>query len=480
MRLLLLPMVWSGSMHSDADYLCYHDLIVHSAEQDRPVFFYLVLPHRYRHEAKELPRTKIFFYHSDRVRKRAKTFAHEVTWFPDMLHPLFNRRFGMYPVDGIIITRTSATLPLHALVSDNLDLRHCANLFVILWEAMYRDYGKQSPDDMALRAAAYACADKVLLLCPSEREKVDALARKFLSPSLQHQVDDRCVVQGIGVNTVSLDAVMARNQKRDRLTVFYGARYSEEKRTGFLLDVVSGLKSSGLDFDFLSTTGSSQDVVSLYLKRFTHQVEMYADCQRDKYWDIMSQAHIFLCASRLESFPVGFWEQLYTLQVGVIPDEPWARGIFPSRWPFWFDSKRELVQLLRWIIENYDEALQRVSWVRSWIKEHADVSLNNDYILDTCGDLFTKQVGEGITSKESSILGQILDRIFMNVGDRISWANLLGSVESNVIFFRANGDISPPSGGARYILSFFDVYLYALSHGFRDQCETPYPVFERV
>lgn len=464
MRVLLLPIVQLSAV-SDSDYNVLKDIVLHSVKHSGKFFFYLCLPKKRSMSAtaEDLRQWKTFLY--DVGGSRYVSFFHEQLMYPDLVHYLFNRQLGKFPVDAVITTRTGAVPSIRNAIDD---WRRNVGIPVILWESLFRLYRGGVSNEHVLRAISYSLADLVVALNPREKQMILGLCRKFVSPSLLVGLHDRVKSFYRGVNVDRLDQYVG-GEKRATPTVFFGARFSEDKAPDKMIELLSKLHAVGTNFQALFTSQSSEFVVSKYANAARFPLEIHPSCRRSQFYKLLTEAHAFVCTSVKESFPVGFWEQLYVLRVGVIPDASWSRDLFPRTWPFLYKSESDAVAMLRWILENYDEAMQRVSWVRPWIRRHCNAATRDDFVLDFLAERMPKyRIGGSFGEMVDDLLASYLRRGL----SRVAWMQLMGDIQRNSRTF----EFGQKSRAATP--SFYDIYLHVLGGEWEDTCEFQYPIFE--
>jgi hypothetical protein len=365
MRILVYPLIGLSNLQGDSDYIWYSDLI-RSWVAKYPVYFYMVLPEWTRGTESELPNTEHIFVNV------SKDFFEASMQSPQEIVELFNRRGGKKIFDLLFTTHVGGSAILQSQLSD---FRR-RNMYVpcVILESMVRAWRNPNDVDATIRAISYSLAH-TWLLSTEERTRAWQLVKDVLQPSMVQKYLDNCNVIVSGVSVSKLDKIIAENPKYDKFTVFFGGRFSKEKRPDIMMDFVEHFFSYGRDVDIVCTTQhlSSRELLRLTTKgRGSSIVDLTLKCPRDKFWQKAVQSQVFICTSADESWPNGFFEQLYLTQIGLFPDRPWVRATLPDNYPFVFKSKAEGHAMLRWIYEHYDEALAKVSWIRDWVRENAN------------------------------------------------------------------------------------------------------------
>jgi hypothetical protein len=80
-----------------------------------------------------------------------------------------------------------------------------------------------------------------------------------------------------------------------------------------------------------------------------------------------------MAASMDENLSSVIFEQIYVGLVGVLPNRPWVLESLPKEYPFLWNNVTEAYGMIRWIFENYDEAMSKMTPYREMIGEKYDL-----------------------------------------------------------------------------------------------------------
>jgi len=245
-----LPLFGLSNVPSDSDYLIYKDIIQRSAET-KGWYWYYVLPKKAENDLKELPRSKNIFV------DMSPDFFQESMTVPFEMGSLFSRRGGKYPIDLILTTRVGGSIIAQSQLSD---FRRPDPIPVFIIEAMVRAWQRPNYVDAALRALSY-CTANVWLLSDEEKTRAMDIIKPVASPTMYKKFLENVKYFGTGVRTKTLDPYLNKD-KNKKFQLFFGARFSVEKRPDVMLEFFEKFYSFGRDVDIVITT---QHIGSRYL-----------------------------------------------------------------------------------------------------------------------------------------------------------------------------------------------------------------------
>jgi hypothetical protein len=90
------------------------------------------------------------------------------------------------------------------------------------------------------------------------------------------------------------------------------------------------------------------------------KLKINIDPPREKYFDELKQHHVFIFCSKKETGNVTFLEMLCAGMVGLFYRFDGYKEIVGSDYPFVADDRAKAVVMLRWIMDNYEEAQRKV------------------------------------------------------------------------------------------------------------------------
>jgi hypothetical protein len=356
MRFAILPLIGLGNPTQDSNFHVWSDFIKELAPQGH--FFYMVVGND---NFPELPNTTYltidepidFFYRSCHA--------------PEIMQR-FSIRHGDIIVDAVLTSRAGISHYLQATLSD---FRTKNEMPVVVLEPLVRHDGVANP--AVRRAMAYSTVNSMMwFLNADERKKAIENARTYASSSDTLSAIDNGIIEGLWVNTDYINEVTKNITKNEKFTVLWAGRISPDKQPEKMVEIMEKFYSFGRDVRQIVTTHQENPHLAKIVTNASSIEQVIFSCKRDEFLQKTATAHMFICTSKVEGFPTGFWEQLYVVQIGIFPDKPWVRASLPSNYPFIYKDMMEAHVLIRWIMDNYDEALKKVDWIREYIKETVD------------------------------------------------------------------------------------------------------------
>lgn len=445
MRILLAPLIGIANVQTDSNYIFFADL-VRKANEKGGFYFYMVLPKK-ANNLEELPNCEYIL-----VDQSADFFEESMRANSEVVE-LFNRRGGTKLFDLLFTAKTGGSLVYQSVLSD---YRRTEAVPTILMEAMVRAWKKPNDADAALRALSYSTA-YTWLLSDEEKERALRLIRVTCSPAMVNQFLERVHISPHGIRVKNLDHLLDK-PKYEKFSLFFGARFSREKRPDIVVDFLEHFFSYGRDVDIHVTT---QHVGSRYLLKYGNKAssikELVKGCPRSEFLERASRSHVFICASDDESWPGGFWEQLYIIRVGIFPDHAWVRAVLPKDYPYIYKSKTEGHAMLRWIYENYDEAVNKVAWIRDWIREHGDMDRMLDKVIDWMATIPMND------HNVSGNLTQLFIETAEKMGNKFYFTPFLEQVQKDAMTFKPISVIARTKYPNKY-----EVYRTLLKLGYKD------------
>lgn len=463
MRVLILPLIGISNINGDSDYLFYADIV--KGAKDRGWYFYMALPEAQKGQVEELPNCEYIW-----VPMGTDFFQQSMSW-PHELTQIFGRREGTKMIDLLVTTRTGGSVVGQSQLSD---FRRSFHIPTVLMEAMVRSWQNPNMVDASLRAMSY-CLAHSWLLSDEERLRALEIIRKVCAPYLAQQFLDNCRIIETGVRISDLKAVIDEVPKQDKFTLFFGARFSKEKRPDKMVEMVEKFFSFGRDVNIIVTT---QHVGSHDLQKYGKSsafTELNIGCPRNDFLRKAGSSHVFICTSDDESWPSGFWEQLYIVGLGIFPDKPWVRANLPKEYPYIYKDMMEAHTMIRYMEENYEEAKERVAWIRPWIEEHANWRTQLDEALDWFERIEkpTQHLSMKTDGKKGPGLGMIAVSTAEEFDGEFTWNDYLKSLAKKTETYK-------PFVMARTLYpNRYEVYRHLLAHGFEDLYNAPEPILRK-
>lgn len=371
MRFLLLPLIGLGDPTQDSNFHVWRDFI--NQTHGRGHYFYMVVGDEAKKiELPELPNTSYVFV------EEPIDFFYRTTHLPEQLISEFAERHGLNPIDGVLTSRAGISKYIQATMGD---FRSNNQLPVMILEPLVRTYNISSTSIRKQMVDGYTSSLNWFL---NEDEKRIALKEmeQYVSASQVYKALQNSVVEGLWVRTKQLKEVIDSTKKHEKFSVFWGGRISPDKRPEKMVELMEKFYAFGRDVRQVVTTHQENPHLGKLVTKASSIETLKFSCKRDEFLATSASCHMFLCTSDVEGFPTGFWEQLYLMEVGIFPDKKWVRANLPDNYPFIYKSMTEAHTMIRWIMENYEQAQYEVRWLREYIEKKLDIEVVTNKMMD--------------------------------------------------------------------------------------------------
>ena len=283
------------------------------------------------------------------------------------LYALFNPVNGKYQVDAVITSKNV----IAANIKRMFKMSEALNIPVFIAE-----YWVQTPIsndnsvETKLRAVSWS---ECRTFFPTAREKGFAIteARRYLSASSTQSIMDTGLIrsQGVPCELVQSIALDPEVSKFDKFTMLFAARFNSNKRWKEVLGAYEDIFRMGLDVEIKSVYPNSS-ATRRDLDKF-EKVQYLEPLPYMDYLKLMNQCHVSVSMSEDEGFSFGLSEQFCTGNPLLLPNLSWAYALVGKDYPFFYSSQSELLALLKYCFENYDEARKMVApIVADFVEEH--------------------------------------------------------------------------------------------------------------
>ena len=116
--------------------------------------------------------------------------------------------------------------------------------------------------------------------------------------------------------------------------------------------------------------------------------------EREKYYSEIKSRHIFLCFYAYHTGGVTFLEMIYAGMVGVFWEAEYVHEKLPG-YPFIVKTENEAVAMIKWIIDNFDEAKAKMEPFKKYIKDQYNPDAWGNRLLEVVKDVETKLFKRG-------------------------------------------------------------------------------------
>ena len=480
MRILIQPLVITRDVTKDSACLAVMNLIEKCLKVRQDLWFYVIFPEDVTgyEEFEKLGHVTVVL-----ERRKLRRFYKEIVSVDvETIFDMFSATTGFYQIDLAVTHKTGIALLLARLLNDEriTDEKGLSAIPVLVLED--RAWGRTDTHEFvdgyefALRAESYSMLPSIIY---NEHEKNDAVdaSRNFLSDEMYRRMKKNIRIKCIGIPVDKVDEAIKRAKKRERFTMFYGGRFSYQKRTPFVLELMLKVIESGRDADMLLTFPNPFNrKIALVLKKYykrNKRMEVYSDVGRLDFLTYCASSHVAIAAGLYEGFPVGTMEMLATGVPTLVPDRVWSRDLIGSDYKLLYSTFSDAYSKLCWVYDNYEEAKKIGEETRETVIRKYDS-------LDFAKE-FLKIAEEVVTENDK--------RITLPLGDT-SYGTADAIVESfggqrftMIEFMRKFSNLSITGKKVDFEVGFKKPTLWALrkyllSRGVRDLCDGGVPTFE--
>ena len=413
----------------------------------------------------------------------------------------FNMRYGKYPVDIWTTSRTTAS----GLLRRQLwDYRLIQSIPVVLSENMVvtppKSMGKRDMDfrcalmartvpvatyyeDMLMRSTAYATCPTLFPTDLPRREAFET-AKMFLSAKSLEMMHKNIRVQTKGMDFDHVDKSIPYGMpKNNKFTLFYGGRLNEAHGADRMIKLYDEMYQAGRDVKIILTTPKhdctflENELILKGRRRYgdsgdpDRHIDFYPGCPPHDFYAKAAGSHVFLEMSRQAGFGGGILEQLYMSKYGlvpILPNVPWAWELVPDDYTFLFKNESEARSMLRWVYENYDEAVKKSSYISKYVYDKFSMTTNLPKYYDILEEIFDDFTAYQRLFSEGNV------KLMNEAVDRLRTPFSLDDFFKLVILFSRDTKFKPIRGKiSRYI-----AYRWLLEKaGMKDTCDSPIPRF---
>lgn len=360
MNWLILPHTGKVNVRGESNFILFEDMAREFI--NRGDFVYFCVPDWTKEEDMKLPRDKVIYI------KLPLTGAYYVDMLVagQELVRRFNRKLGSSFVDCVITSKPFLTPFLAVGLSDtqrsDVPVQYFEPGVDIKYDQLKRPTGI---DESAwyLIDGAYITGYPIFLT-ETERDS----ARNFMKAHIQGKqviksLEERSTIIPVGLPKDILD-VHKGTPKNEQFTLFFGARVNNQKRADEVVELYNRFYESGRDVKIIVCTSTPEMLAKRYIGKEklieNPNIELHTDMGREGYLKLAAKSHVFVAHSKIEGFPIGFWEQMYLDIIGVFVNEKWVRAQIPSEYPFQYNDIPEAYGILCWIYDHYEEAKKKL------------------------------------------------------------------------------------------------------------------------
>lgn len=359
MRALLVPRLISTDAQYDSDFIS-HKFIAEGVKKLEPdSFFYFWLD--IRHEGK----VKLPSYYGLFFEECIRSWNQQVAASVGRLVEIFNRQFGVRPVDAIFTGRAGLA-PMLSVSLANLNGPPVPTV-IMEGKVFALDAGPSHSQvnytETVLRAAGYATC---LCMYLSEFEKRDALnaISMFLAPAAVKFADDNGYVVELPVSSWVEHRTFAAGRKKQLL---FAGRLNTNKRFKEVLEAYGKVLMTRKDVTVWVHSGTG-----IMKKLHPEDSRWHQASERlpiKDYKKLLADSDAGAYMSIDEGLNATVLEMVLNGISMVLSKRPWVEKLFwPMQYPF-VAAESKVPQTLDWILDNLEEAYNLLTPIRAFIAE---------------------------------------------------------------------------------------------------------------
>ncbi len=382
---------------------------------------------------------------------------------------LFNPIDGKYPIDAVITNNAGKATEILNYFS--LLKQKRVDIPVYIWDFSTKFHGSDcelsniDPVNLAHHAMAYCMSAGNFFFSDFSRRKARENALLYCSPSMVKQFDDHSHVFPVAFDSTELKHYVSP-VKEDKMSFYFGGRFTASKGGEVIAKHYDYLYQFGRDIRIKITTPSkSNRRLQKFLSEQGQEMEIYYGLSQPEAWRVMSSCHISIYHQSLKMFPAAPWEQLYGGLVVMFRDYGHEKDILPPDYPFLYKDRVDAAAMVRWIMENYEEAKSMIEYVKPWIEEHVDRRVMMNRMLALLREHTARPY------KEKRIVGDV-----MFGKNEIGWDQLVAGIKNKadnpgLVF----GKTDSPNKGMFY----GELYQRHIPRAYCDNCRNDLPFYVR-
>jgi len=485
MRIAVIPFQSITNTKSSTDMNAFLNWIRVLNESHDDLYWYVLAPPRWLDSS--LPEVERVSFLPSETGRDFDFYEAMISVGPETIE-YFSPLRGTIPIDLFWTNKSSAAAMLAKAAS--IPSKGCA-IPVVVNEFKAMDHRLTSDavydEEMVMRCLGYSlgygCFGTEV-----ERDIAVGSCRRYLSSFSLSRMMSRSNVFRWGVDIERLDRLLAETPLRERFTLFYGGRLNNASKNVAAMFEVYKKFWEAHDIEVLVTSPTSWRRVYKYAKRNKYAT-FIGECSPEEYMRLMASSHVIFRPSMHEGYTPGAVEMMY-MKPTVLPERYWVRGLLGEmydKYPFLYTDLKEAYAEIRWIYENYDDAVGKMEPIREFIRENDDVevcaenwlSKMRGIVEETFVLVKKKEAGArtGVRNKSMpALMRQVLadmPRVF-KFSDFCSTLSERSDVQK---WTPERGLIVDPSRKVGW--SNWHAYKWLCMHA-RDLCDGPEPRFEKL
>lgn len=247
--------------------------------------------------------------------------------------------------------------------------------------------------DSKIEVALYLSGKNFLFRSPSEIELVRREMLKVVRPTVVRDFVDSAVwMSGLDIERFNKELDAVRTKGSRDIDILYAGRTSPVKNIPWVADVMNQLYiTDGMKCVLNSHKGES--TATQDIKNKGYGIDLCLSQTYSQYLEKLSRTKIFFMAERKASFCFTMFEAIMAGCVAVIKKEFWLDGLMPSWYPFYVDTKEEAISLIRWAVNNLEEAQEKMKPTLRWIEEQYSLDVFHESVSRYFKQVMAKEYG---------------------------------------------------------------------------------------
>ena len=474
LRVAILPLPGFAFLPSETEFLMFRQF-ARDIRDLYGAFTYMVLPKFGAEQVSPEPGIRYLWEGPLNI------FQDGIVDSPTTFLTTFNPRDGKYPVDIAISSRGA----FGAILQRSLrEARGGMRIPLVLDESMPVDFGwKANPmidwTELASRCISYSMVSHVFF--DTEREKSVAMSgcRRVIASNLLKDIGKNMTALPYGFSSEFVDETVKGVKKKDKFTLFIGARLNLDKQWRDIIDAYNRFYSFGHDVNIQICSPSNAKNAERELVKTNAAISIFTECPQPDFLREAASSHVVLNTSKIEGFSVGIVQQLYIGLIMLLPRLDWVKGLLKEKYddyPFLYDDgeMEQAQSLMLEIFEDYEGSKKKILWLPAWLKKNYDSkSVCIPQMYQKLQSLAKDDV------KFDRFWSPQTVRIFKKVADAMpspfKFEDYLDALTSTSQMLPKRLECPRLGRPSRW-----SVWTWLKGHGYRDTCKTEMPVFERM
>ena len=211
---------------------------------------------------------------------------------------------------------------------------------------------------------------------PASENQFRTLCNSYVKGSLMSRAKQATIP--LGIECDQIDEFKQPRVFGDTFKFLYGGRLSAHKEVERTIKLVGDLYKHGHKVEYTIQTSGVNSCKKLeeWAKLYPFVRPIYS-APRSEFYKNAHTHHAFICASKIETFGLSFFEMMYAGMIGIFYNRDWQQDLLPPVYKV--NSDLEAYTLLRHVVTKKE------SWDKmpGWIRENMNSQTLNASVLDT-------------------------------------------------------------------------------------------------